>query len=84
MISDIYGWYWSKTLYVHYMEINGDGTDDGQTNDEQGNIELLSLWILDGSVLQKSTKMDFYPNLWQNLVRCSPKLIKVVPAYMKQ
>ena len=43
MILDIYGWYWAKTLYVHYMEINGDGTDAGQTNDEQGNIELPSL-----------------------------------------
>ena len=64
MILDIYGWYWSKTLYVHYMEINGDGTDAGQTNDEQGNIELLSLWILEGPVLQKSTqKKGFFTQI---------------------
>ena len=73
MISDIYGWYWSKTLYVHYMEINGDGTDAGQTNDEQGNIELLSLWILDGSVLQKSTKKGFLPKFVAKSCAMFPK-----------
>ena len=74
MISDIYGWYWSKTLYVHYMEINGDGTDAGQTNDEQGNIELLSLWILEGPVLQKSAqKKDFLPKFVAKSCAMFPK-----------
>ena len=74
MISDIYGWYWSKTLYVHYMEINGDGTDAGQTNDEQGNIELLSLWILECPVLQKSTQnKDFLPKFVAKSCAMFPK-----------
>ena len=29
------------------MEISGDVTDAGRTNDEQGKIELLSKWMLD-------------------------------------
>ena len=63
MISDIYGWHWSKTLYVHYMEINGDATDAGQTNDEQGNIELLSLWILEGPFCKNQHKKGFFTQI---------------------
>lgn len=38
---------WSRN---HIVEISGDVTDAGRktTDDEQGKIELLSQWMLDG------------------------------------
>ena len=35
-------------LEHHIVEISGDVTDAGRTDDEQGKIELLSQWMLDG------------------------------------
>ena len=40
----MYGLYGLKHDIV---EISEDATDAGRTNDEQGKIELLSLWMLE-------------------------------------
>ena len=50
IFQKIYGLY---GLEHHIVEISGDVTDAGRTdgrttNDEQGKIELLSQWMLDG------------------------------------
>ena len=40
-------------LEPHIVEISGDVTDAGQTNDKQGKIELLSQWMLEAEFRNK-------------------------------
>ena len=47
-------------LEHHIVEINGDVTDAGRTNDEQGKIELLSQWMLDAEFRNSILKLVCY------------------------
>ena len=54
----MYGLYGLKH---HTVGISGDVTiRDGRTNDEQGKIMLLSLWMLEGWVSQKQYELEIF------------------------
>ena len=56
----MYGLYGLKH---HIVEISGDVTDAGRTN-EQGKIMLLSLWMLEGRVSQYKASFSVSPDPW--------------------
>ena len=49
-------------LKQHILEISGDVTDAGRTNNEQGKIELLSLWTVGRLSLAIQTRKKIYLN----------------------
>ena len=74
---------WSKTSYSgvkwRCYRCGTDGRTDGRTaNDDQGKIELLSLWMLEGWVLQY---FFFKTNIWGELpsLQCTMYTVHASP-----